>query len=213
MKPSIKRILTNLESLYPYDDSCFLNYDKDQSWQLLFATILSAQCTDACVNIVTATLFKQFPTLESFAEADIGEIEKIIRPTGFFRMKAKHLQNSAGKLLMEFGGVVPSDMESLTSLSGVGRKTANVVRCHVFSIPSITVDTHVGRVSKRLGLTENTDPVKAEFDLMKILPQKSWMAYNQQIINHGRQVCASRNPKCGECLLKANCRHFKISTY
>jgi len=207
MKSKIKRILTTLETLYPYDDSCFLNYEKEHPWQLLFATILSAQCTDACVNIVTVTLFERFPTLESFAEADIDEIEEIIRPTGFFRMKAKHLQESARKLLTQFGGVVPSDMESLTLLSGVGRKTANVVRCHIFSIPSITVDTHVGRVSKRLGLTENTDPVKAEFDLMEVLPKKSWMAYNQQIINHGRQVCASRAPKCDECALRKDCVH------
>ena len=204
-KASVKRILTTLERLYPFDDTCFLNYSHAHPWQLLFATILSAQCTDARVNIVTQSLFKQFPTLESFAAADITEIENAVRTTGFYRHKAMHLQQSARKLLEEHGGILPSDMDALTALSGVGRKTANVVRGHIFKIPSVTVDTHVMRISGKLGLTKNTDPVKIEFDLMEILPKTHWIRYNQQIITHGRQICTARSPKCHVCELKNDC--------
>jgi len=204
-KASIRRILATLERLYPFDDTCFLNYDKNQPWQLLFATILSAQCTDARVNIVTADLFKQFPSLEAFAAADITEIENAIRSTGFFRSKAGHLQQSAQMLLEQHGGEIPPGMESLTALSGVGRKTANVVRGHIFKIPSITVDTHVMRISKKLGLTQNTCPVKIEFDLMETLPKTHWIRYNQQIISHGRQICTARSPKCENCELRKEC--------
>lgn len=204
-KASVKRILATLERLYPFDDTCFLNYDHTQPWQLLFATILSAQCTDARVNIVTESLFKQFPTLESFAAADITKIEDAVRTTGFFRHKAMHLQQSARKLLEEHGGKLPSDIELLTTLSGVGRKTANVVRGHIFKIPSITVDTHVMRISGKLGLTKNTDPVKIEFDLMEILQKTHWIRFNQQVINHGRQICTARNPKCQNCELQKEC--------
>ena len=204
-KAAVKRILTTLERLYPFDDTCFLRYDYARPWQLLFATILSAQCTDARVNIVTKSLFKQFPTLESFAAADITDIENAVRTTGFYRHKAMHLQQSARKLLAEHSGILPSDMTQLTALSGVGRKTANVVRGHIFKIPSVTVDTHVMRISQKLGLTKNTDPVKIEFDLMEILPKTHWIRYNQQIITHGRQVCTARSPKCGTCELKRDC--------
>jgi len=206
-KASIKRILATLERLYPFDDTCFLNYDKNQPWQLLFATILSAQCTDARVNIVTADLFKQFPNLQAFATADITDIENAIRSTGFFRSKAGHLQQSAQVLLSEHGGQVPSDMQALTALSGVGRKTANVVLGHVFKIPGITVDTHVMRLSQKLGLTENTCPVKIEFDLMELLPKTHWIRYNQQIISHGRRICTARSPKCEVCELQAECKN------
>jgi len=214
MKPkaSIKRILSTLGRLYPFDGICFLHYSSDHPWQLLFATILSAQCTDDRVNIVTASLFRQFPTLEAFAGADITELEKAVRPTGFYRHKANHLQKSAQKLLHEFGGQVPSDMESLTSLSGVGRKTANVVRSHIFNIPSITVDTHVMRITKKLGLTRHSDPVKIEFDLMEVLPKNHWIRYNQQVITHGRQVCTARSPKCDKCELKKECTEFTKKT-
>ena len=208
-KASVKRILTTLEQLYPFDDTCFLHYNPNHPWQLLFATILSAQCTDARVNLVTAELFRQFPSLESFASADITEIENAIRSTGFFRAKAGHLQQSARKILSDWGGKIPSDIESLTSLSGVGRKTANVVRGHIFKIPSITVDTHVMRISGKLGLTKNTDPVKIEFDLMELLPKTHWIRYNQQVISHGRQICTARSPKCGNCELKKECEAFK----
>jgi endonuclease-3 len=198
----IKRILETFDALYPFDGKCFLHYEKP--WQLLFATILSAQCTDARVNMVTEKLFVQFPTLEDFAGANISELEEAIRQTGFFRSKARHLQQSAAKLLSEHGGEIPSDINALTALSGVGRKTANVVRGHIFKIPCIVVDTHVKRVSSRLGLTRNTDPVKIETDLMKILPQSHWIRYNQQAITHGRQICKAQNPRCTECPFDCN---------
>jgi len=207
-KASIKRILSTLDHLYPFDETCFLHYSPNHPWQLLFATILSAQCTDDRVNQVTAELFVQFPTLEAFATANITELESAVRPTGFFRHKANHLQQSAKKLIHEFGGEVPSNMDALTSLSGVGRKTANVVRSHIFKLPSITVDTHVMRITKKLGLTEHTDPVKIEFDLMEILPKTHWIRYNQQVITHGRQVCTARSPKCHNCELSKECNIF-----
>ena len=208
-KAAIKRILTTLDRLYPYDGVCFLHYDPAKPWQLLFATILSAQCTDDRVNIVTVQMFKQFPTLESYAGANIADLENAVRTTGFFRAKAAHLQKTAQMLLHNYGGQVPSDMEALTGLSGVGRKTANVVRSHIFNLPSITVDTHVMRVSQRLGVTEFTDPVKIEFDLMNILPKDHWIRYNQQVITHGRQVCVARSPKCEVCELQGDCNYFK----
>jgi len=204
-KASIKRILQTLERLYPFDGVCFLNYSKEKPWQLLFATILSAQCTDARVNIVTPALFAQFPTLEAFASANIADIEEAIRTTGFYHSKAKSLQQSAIKLLTEFGGELPSDINQLITLPGVGRKTANVTRGHIFGIPSITVDTHVMRITKKLGLTESTDPVKIEFELMELLPQKNWIPYNQQVISHGRAVCIARSPKCDICELRPEC--------
>ncbi|MCL2217822.1 MAG: endonuclease III [Defluviitaleaceae bacterium] len=204
MKAKVSRILKTLDRLYPFDGVCFLNYE--QPWQLLFATILSAQCTDARVNQVTASLFADFPSLAAFACAEISLLEKAVHSTGFFRAKARHLQASARKLLSEHNGELPSDIESLTALSGVGRKTANVVRGHIFKIPSIVVDTHVKRVSNRLGLANHSDPEKIEFELMEILPKTYWIQYNQQIITHGRQICASRSPRCGECRLQKDCK-------
>jgi len=206
----INEILEILDTLYPHDGKCFLNYETP--WQLLFATILSAQCTDARVNIVTEKLFKKFQTLEDFAAVNIIELEEAVKQTGFFRAKARHLQNSACRLLSEFSGEVPSDINELTTLSGVGRKTANVVRGHIFKIPSIVVDTHVKRVSNRLGLTRNRDPVKIERDLMEILPESHWIPYNQQAITHGRQVCTARSPRCAKCALKNHCFTFDCNT-
>jgi len=206
-KAAIKRILSTLDELYPHDGICFLHYDPAKPWQLLFATILSAQCTDDRVNQVTAILFKEYPTLESFATANLPDLEKAIHSTGFFRAKAKHLHISAQLLLKHFGGELPQDIETLTSLSGVGRKTANVVRGHIFNIPGIVVDTHVKRISGKLGLTTNTDPTKIEFDLMDILPKTHWIRFNQQVITHGRQVCIARNPKCAHCQLKKDCEN------
>jgi len=203
-KAKITRILETLDKLYPFDGRCFLNYETP--WQLLFATILSAQCTDDRVNQVTAVLFEKFPTLESFVQADLSALEDVIHSTGFFRAKARHLQNSARTLLHEHGGELPSDIESLTALSGVGRKTANVVRGHIFNIPSVVVDTHVMRVSRRLGLTDHTDPVKIEFELMEKLPKTYWIRCNQQLITHGRKVCTARSPRCEDCKLKEECR-------
>jgi len=204
---AITKILEILDDMYPWDGRCFLNYETP--WQLLFATILSAQCTDDRVNIVTAVLYKKYPTLESIANAKLPALEKVIHSTGFFRAKARHLQYSARKLLDEHNGQLPSDIEALTSLSGVGRKTANVVRGHIFNIPSIVVDTHVMRVSRRLGLTNHKDPVKIEFELMEKLPKTHWIRCNQQLITHGRKVCMARSPRCGECRLKNECRENK----
>ena len=201
----VREILAILNRLYPFDGRCFLHYDHEQPWQLLFATILSAQCTDARVNIVTQNLFRQFPTLEAFAAANLPDIEKAVHQTGFFRAKARHLQKSAVALLANHGGALPSDIAALTALSGVGRKTANVVRGHIFGIPSIVVDTHVMRVSRKLGLTENTDPTKIEYDLMAILPEESWFPFNQQVILHGRAVCVARRPKCEQCEFRLAC--------
>ena len=199
----INEILHILDICYPYDGVCFLNYD--EPWQLLFATILSAQCTDNMVNKVTAGLFKEFACLEDFSICDISALEEAVRPTGFYRTKAANLKMAAKKILEDYDGVLPSDIESLTSLAGVGRKTANVVRGHIFGIPSIVVDTHVKRVSLRLGLTKEKDPVKIEFELMERLPRKRWIAYNQQLISHGRKTCSSQRPKCTICELGSLC--------
>ena len=201
----ISQILTILDQLYPWDGRCFLNYETP--WQLLFATILSAQCTDDRVNIVTAQLYTKYPTLESIAQAKLSDLEKVIHSTGFYRAKARHLKESATRLIRDYDSQVPSDIEALTSLSGVGRKTANVVRSHIFDIPSIVVDTHVKRVTHRLGITEHTDPTKIEFDLMEKLPKTHWIRYNQQVITHGRKICMARSPSCEECELQGFCKN------
>ena len=202
-------ILKTLDELYPFDGACFLRYDAAKPWQLLFATILSAQCTDERVNQVTEGLFEKYPSLESFAGAELGGLEAAVRPTGFFRMKAAHIKQCAEMLIINYGGELPSGINELTGLPGVGRKTANVVRSHVFKLPSVVVDTHVMRVSRRLGLTRNTDPVKIEFDLMDALPEEHWLRYNQQIISHGRRVCKARKPLCGQCALIKECIYGK----
>ena len=204
-KERVKLILELLDKEYGREYVCYLNHDN--AWQLLFATILSAQCTDARVNIVTKDLFKKYPTLESFANADLKELEQDVKPTGFYHNKAKHIKDCAKDLLEKFGGEVPSDLESLVSLSGVGRKTANVIRGNIYHEPSIVVDTHVKRISGLLGLTKETDPVKIEFDLMKILPKDHWILYNIHIIRLGRTICVAGRPKCQECFLKDVCKH------
>jgi len=200
MKKHVKEILKRLDEHYPTENICYLNYTHD--YELLFATILSAQCTDNRVNIVTKDLFAKYTTLEAFAEADPQEMEQDIRTTGFYKNKAKSIIQSANMLL---GKKMPHQIEELTKLSGVGRKTANVVRSHIFNLPSIVVDTHVKRISKKLGLTENTDPVKIEFDLMDILPKDHWIRYNTQIIAHGRAICKAPVPKCNLCFLADLC--------
>ena len=202
-KEKIEGILAALDSHYSVETKCFLNYETP--WQLLFATILSAQCTDDRVNIVTEGLFKKYPSLEAFALANLAELEQDVRSTGFYRNKAKSIIGSANMLITQYGGEMPSDIENLTALPGVGRKTANVVRGNIFALPSIVVDTHVKRVSKRLGLTKNTDPVKIEFDLMKTLPKPHWIRFNHQIIAHGRKICKAPTPKCAECFLTEYC--------
>jgi endonuclease-3 len=203
----MERIISALNREYSIDTRCFLDYQTP--WQLLIATILSAQCTDNRVNIVTKDLYKKYTSLKDFAEADQEELEKDIHSTGFYRNKAKNIIACAKKLVEEYDGEVPNDIDLLTGLAGVGRKTANVIRGNVFGEPSIVVDTHVKRISKRLGFTKEEDPVKVEFDLMKLLPKEQWILYNLQIITHGRSICTARNPKCRECFQKEDCKFVK----
>lgn len=204
-KKRVQKILDLLDEHYTTEYKCYLNHETP--WQLLFATILSAQCTDARVNIVTADLFKKYPTLEDFANADIAEMEEDVRPTGFYKNKARNLILCARKLVTEFGGEVPKTLEELTSLPGVGRKTANVIRGNIYHDPSIVVDTHVKRISKKLGFTKEEDPEKIEYDLMKVLPKDHWILFNIQIITHGRGLCTARNPQCEKCFLSSLCNH------
>ena len=182
----------------------YLHYETP--WQLLFATILSAQCTDERVNLVTKELYQKYRTVEDFATAELSELEKDIYSTGFYKNKAKNLKACAQALLDRYDGEGPSDIDELTSLPGVGRKTANVVRGNIFKEASIVVDTHVKRVSRLLGLTKETDPVKVEFDLMKLLPKEQWILYNVQVIAVGRTWCISGRPKCSECILRECCK-------
>ncbi|MBQ9765048.1 MAG: endonuclease III [Lachnospiraceae bacterium] len=205
----VKDILSLLDEHYTTEYKCYLNYETP--WQLLFATILSAQCTDARVNIVTADLFRKYDSLEKFADAEQAELEKDIHSTGFYKNKAANIIACAKVLIERHGGEVPSDIESLTALAGVGRKTANVIRGNIFHEPSIVVDTHVMRISQKLGITKETDPVKIEYDLMKKLPKDHWILYNIQIITHGRTICTARNPKCEECFLKELCPKGKLN--
>ncbi|MCD8214615.1 MAG: endonuclease III [Clostridiales bacterium] len=194
---NVKEILSVLDEVFPTEDKCYLHYETP--WQLLFATILSAQCTDDRVNTVTKTLFKKYTSLEDFAEADIKELENDIKSTGFYHNKAKNIKAAAKQLLEKYGGEMPSEVEKLTALPGVGRKTANVVRSHIFNLPSIVVDIHVKRISKKWGFTESDDPVKIEFELMKLLPEEHWIRYNTQVIALGRSVCKARKPDCKVC--------------
>lgn len=201
-------ILDLLKSLYP-DATCSLTYDTPV--QLLVATILSAQCTDERVNKVTPILFERFPDAPSLAQADREELENIIRSTGFYRNKAKNIQGACLKIVEDFGGEVPQTMEELLTLSGVARKTANVVLAHGFGINmGVTVDTHVKRLSNRLGLTKESNPLKIEQDLMKLLPQPDWENYSIRIIYHGRAVCKARKPLCSQCKLADLCPSFEL---
>ena len=202
-KQQVAEICRILNETYGTDYKCYLNHEN--AWQLLIATMLSAQCTDARVNIVTKDLFVKYPTLQAFADADIKELEKDIYSTGFYKNKAKNIIGCAKKLISEYGGEVPSDIESLTKLDGVGRKTANVIRGNIYHEPSIVVDTHVKRISRLLGLTDSDDPVQIEHELMEKLPKEQWILYNIQIITLGRTICIARRPKCAECALNRVC--------
>lgn len=204
MTKRTKEILDLLDEHYGTDYKCYLNHDN--AWQLLIATMLSAQCTDARVNIVTAELFRKYKSIEDFANADLKELEQDIKSTGFYHNKAKNIISCCKDLVNKFHSEVPSGIEDLTSLAGVGRKTANVIRGNIFNDPSIVVDTHVKRISKKLGFTKEDDPVKIEYDLMKVLPKDHWILYNIQIIAHGRGLCTARNPKCEECFLTNLCK-------
>ena len=202
-----KEILAILDEQYSVDYKCYLEHETP--WQLLIATQLSAQCTDARVNIVTRDLFKKYTSVEAFANADLKELEQDIHSTGFYHNKAKNIIACCKKLLLEYHGEVPHTIEELTGLAGVGRKTANVIRGNVFHEPSIVVDTHVKRISKRLGLTTEEDPEKVEYALMKVLPKDHWILYNIQIITFGREICEARSPKCEQCRLTKYCTVYK----
>lgn len=208
-KQQVAEICRILNETYGTDYKCYLNHEN--AWQLLIATMLSAQCTDARVNIVTKDLFVKYPTLQAFADADIKELEKDIYSTGFYKNKAKNIIGCAKKLISEYGGEVPSDIESLTKLDGVGRKTANVIRGNIYHEPSIVVDTHVKRISRLLGLTDSDDPVKIENELMEKLPKEQWILYNIQIITLGRTICIARRPKCAECALNRVCPSANVT--
>ena len=207
MKKRTGEILDILDALYGTDLRCYL--DHRNAWQLLIATILSAQCTDARVNIVTRDLFVKYPDIRSFAEADPDELENDIRSTGFYRNKARNIIACCRRLHEEYNDEVPSDIDELTSLPGVGRKTANVIRGNVFGIDSIVVDTHVKRISRRLGLTKEEDPVKIEFDLMKEIPKDHWILINIQLITFGRDMCKAQHPDCARCSLTGYCSYYK----
>jgi endonuclease-3 len=202
-KDRVTEILARLKRMYP-KAKCSLDFTNP--FELLMATILSAQSTDARVNIVTKSLFRKYPTPAAFAAASQVEMEKDVKQTGFFRNKAKAVIACSKAIVERHGGEVPATMEELTELPGVGRKTANVVLSNAFRKPvGIVVDTHVTRVSGRLGLTASSDAVQIEEDLMQLIPKKEWTSYSHRIIYHGREICVARKPKCRECLLNDVC--------
>ena len=202
-KDHARRVCKALEREYPEATCALVHSDP---YQLLVATILSAQCTDVRVNQVAETLYKKYPTPEAFAHANPSELEQDIRPTGFFRNKTKSIMGASKALLENFGGQVPRTMEEMLTLPGAARKTANVVLGSWFGkAEGVVVDTHVTRISRRLELTKNTDAPKIEQDLMKIIPQKKWILFSHQIIWHGRKLCIARRPKCVECPLENIC--------
>jgi endonuclease-3 len=196
------RIVRRLAQAYP-DAHCALTFRNPL--ELLVATILSAQCTDSRVNRLTPALFARYPDAAAFAAADRKELERLIKPTGFFRNKARNIMLCCKQLVERHGGQVPRTMQELVRLTGIGRKTANVILGNAFATPGIPVDTHVGRLSRRLGLTEHANPVKVERDLMGLVPKKHWSLFAHRMIFHGRQVCRSRRPRCEACPLAGLC--------
>lgn len=203
IKKRVQIVLDKLDEVYGKFYVCYLNYT--HTYELLIATMLSAQCTDERVNIVTKELFQKYTSLKAFAEVDLKELEKDIHSTGFYHNKAKNIKACANVLMDTYKGEIVPDIDILVTLPGVGRKTANVVLGHIFHKPGIVVDTHVKRISGKLGFTNSEDPVKIEYELMKLLPEEHWLRYNTQIIAHGRTVCTARSPKCEECFLLAYC--------
>ncbi len=203
---NVKEILRILEDLYP-EATCALHHRNP--YELLIATILSAQCTDKRVNEITPALFVKYPTPEALAGADLSELERAIEACGLFRMKAKNLLATANQLIEIYQGEVPPSREALMTLPGVGRKTANVVLSNAFGVPAIAVDTHVQRVSNRLGLAMSDNVLETEQQLMARIPENSWSAAHHWLIYHGRQICHARSPKCEICALAPHCKHFK----
>lgn len=204
-KEKIKNILIKMEEKFG-KPQCALNFNSP--FELLVAVILSAQCTDVRVNIVTEKMFKIVNTPEDFANMPLEEIEEHIRSTGFYRNKAKNIKKCSEQLLEKYNGEIPQDMDSLTKLAGVGRKTANVVRGEIWGLADgITVDTHVRRITNLIGLVKNNDPIKIERELMKIVPKKSWIDFSHYIILHGRDKCIARRPKCNVCEIKDYCNY------
>ncbi len=201
-KERVYKIIENLEKIYP-EAACSLDY-KDPL-QLMVATQLAAQCTDARVNIVTKDLFERYRTVHDFADADLEELEQYIRSTGFYHNKAKNIIAACQMIISDFGGKVPSDMDSLLKLPGVGRKTANLLLNDCFGTPGIVVDTHAKRLSNRLGLTKNEDPEKIEYDLMKQIPREKWGSFCHQLVYHGRALCNARKPSCEICDIREYC--------
>lgn len=207
-KKRTTEIINRLKKAYP-DAHCALNHTN--AFELLIATILSAQCTDVRVNIVTATLFRKYHGPEDFIKVPQSELEKDIHSTGFFRNKAKNIKAASKRLIEVYGGEIPRTMEEILTLGGVARKTANVVLGNAFGIASgVVVDTHVSRLSQRLGLTENKTPEKIEKDLQELVPKKEWVMFSHWLIYHGRQVCNARKPKCTECVLANICPSYPL---
>ena len=206
-KVRAKAVYRVLTKNYP-NVRCELNYANP--FQLLVATVLSAQCTDKRVNQTTPALFKKYNTIKKMAEADQKDIERLVKSTGFFRAKAKNIKGLSNIIVEQFDGNVPSNLEDLITLPGVGRKTANVVLGHAFGIPGITVDTHFGRLSRRFGWSKQNNPVKVEFEVGELIPEKEWTNLSQRMIWHGRRVCHSRKPACGACALAKLCPSYGI---
>jgi len=202
-----KAIYKILTKTYP-NVGCELDYKNP--YQLLVATVLSAQCTDKRVNQTTPALFKKYNSIKKMAAADLKDLQRLVKSTGFYRAKAKNIKLLSHKILTDFNGKVPSSIEDLVTLPGVGRKTANVVLGHGFNIPGITVDTHFGRLSRRFGWSDKKDPVKVEFEVGNLIPEKEWTNLSQRLIWHGRRVCHSRKPACGACVLAKLCPAYGI---
>ena len=206
LKKKTKAIFKELNEAFPNPR---VELDYSNALELLVATVLSAQCTDVKVNEVTKTLFAKYCRAKDYLDVLLEELEEDIHPTGFFRQKAKNIRGAMQIVIEEHGGQVPADMESLTRLPGIGRKSANVILGNMYDIPGIVVDTHVGRVSRRLGLTEEGDPVKVEHALGALLPQKHWTIFGQIMVLQGRYICKARKPLCDECALMPHCNYFR----
>jgi endonuclease-3 len=207
LKKRAGRVAHALAKLYPH---ARISLDFETPWQCLAATILSAQSTDAGVNRVTPQLFKEYPDARAMAAANPRHVEQLIVKTGFFRQKTRSLMGAAKKIVEDYGGEVPSEMDALVKIPGVGRKTANVILGHVFGKPGFVVDTHVRRLTYRLGFTRNTDPAKIEIEMQKILPAEDWTPFSMQLILHGRQICIARKPQCEICALANDCPRIGV---